>query len=350
MELINISKSWDDFSLKNINLKILDGEFFVILGPSGSGKTLLLEIIAGIHYPENGQIIYNGNDITYLPPYKRKCGFVFQDYALFPNKKVWKNIIYGARLQNRMDYKKALRKVEEFLKLFDIEHITYKYPSKISGGEMQRVALARALIIKPDILLLDEPLASLDYNTMLYLKHEIKRIHQEFQTTTIYVTHNRLEAMSLADRIAVMNNGKIVQIGTPDEIFRHPETEFVAKFVGFDNIFSGYAQFNKDLGLSEIKINNTIIYSADRLAGDIKVCIRPEDIILSTKPLKSSMRNVIQGQVIDINDLGTLFEIFIDIGTKLKVLITQNALLDLNIECGSKIYVNFKATALKLIF
>ncbi|MHA1230428.1 MAG: ATP-binding cassette domain-containing protein [Candidatus Helarchaeota archaeon] len=350
LELINIHKKWENFSLKNINLKIKKGEFFVILGPSGAGKTLLLEIIAGLHYVDTGKILFNNKDITFLPPNKRNCGFVFQDSALFPNRKVWKNIIYGAVLQNRMNYKQAVKEAEKLLKLFNIDHLTDRYPETLSGGEKQRVALARALIIRPDILLLDEPLSSLDYNTMVFLKKEIKKIHHEFEITTIYVTHNRIEAMSLADRIAVLNNGEIVQIGTPEEIFRGPQTEFVAKFVGFENIFDGKAIYNEKLGLSEIKIDSTIIYSADVLNGNVKVCIRPEDIILSVMPLKSSMRNVIKGKITAIDNLGTLFEVKIDIGTEVKVLITQNALLDLKIDIGSEIYVNFKATALKTIY
>ncbi|MHA1310055.1 MAG: tungstate ABC transporter ATP-binding protein WtpC [Candidatus Helarchaeota archaeon] len=349
LELQNISKKWQDFNLDNINLAINEGEFFVILGPSGAGKTLLLELIAGIHYADKGKIIYNGKDITLLPPHKRNCGFVFQDSALFPNKKAWKNIAYGIRLQKGIKYKKVMEKVMEFLKLFKIEHVANRYPSTLSGGEKQRVALARALIINPNILLLDEPLASVDYNTMVQLKGEIKRIHKEFKPITIYVTHNRLEAMSLADRIAVMNKGKIIQVGTPDEIFRNPQSEFVAKFIGFDNIFSGTAKFNKEIGLSEIQIDSMTIYSADKLYGNVKVCIRPEDIILSRQPLKSSMRNVINGTIVKIDDLGTLFEVSINIGTIIKVLITQNALLDLGLSVGSKIYVNFKSVALKTI-
>jgi len=349
LELINVSKRWDNFNLKNINLKIRDNEFFVILGPSGAGKTLLLEVIAGLHYLDNGKIKFNGKDITNYPPEERNIGFVFQDLALFPNKKVWKNIIYGAKLRKRTNHKEALEKVINFLKLFKIEHLAHRYPDTLSGGEKQRVALARALIIKPKILLLDEPLSSLDYNSMLELKKEIKRIHQEFKTTTIYVTHNRIEAATLADRIAIINEGKIVQIGTPDEIFRFPKTEFVAKFIGFENILKGIANYNNETGLSEIRINKTIIYSSDRLSGNVKVCIRPEDIILSSEPLKSSIRNVILGNIINIEDLGSLYEVTIDIGTNLKALITHQALLELNLKIGSKIYVNFKATALKTI-
>lgn len=349
LKIENVSKTWGDFSLKNINLEIEDGEFFVVLGPSGAGKTLLLEVIAGIHFLELGKIFFKYKDITHLAPDKRNIGFVFQDAALFPNKKVWKNIIYGAKLKNRMPHSEAVKKAEEFLSLFDIQHITYRYPPTLSGGEKQRAALARALIIEPDILLLDEPLASVDYNTLLRLKKEIKRIHQKFKTTTIYVTHNRSEAMSLADRIGVMNDGRIIQVGTPDEIFRKPNSEFVAKFIGFDNIFEGRAEYIEDKGLSEININGDIIYSPDKLHGEVKVCIRPEDIVLSKEPLNSSMRNCIRGIVNSVDDLGTFFDVRIDIGTSIKVLITQNALIDLDITLGSEIYVNFKAVALRTI-
>ncbi|MBD3226794.1 MAG: ATP-binding cassette domain-containing protein, partial [Candidatus Lokiarchaeota archaeon] len=327
---------------------INDEEFFVILGPSGAGKTLLLEIIAGIHFPEEGEIYYNGKNITYSQPHQRNCGFVFQNAALFPNKRVWKNIIYGAKLRNRMSHKKAIKRAEELLKLFAIDYITYRYPFTLSGGEKQRVALARALIIEPDILLLDEPLASVDYNTMHRLKNEIKNIHEKFKTTTIYVTHNRLEAMTLADRIAVMKKGEIEQIGTPDEIFRRPKNEFVAKFIGFDNIFEGEAEYNSETGLTEIELSQTDekIFSSRDLNGKVKLCIRPEDIILSNKPLKSSMRNAIEGEIIGVNDLGQVFEVKIDIGVPLKSIITHSAFIELNLDAKSNIYINFKASAL----
>ena len=346
--LENINKKWDGFELTNINLKIKDGEFVVVLGPSGAGKTLLLEIIAGIHYPDSGKMYFNGKDITHLPPEKRNIGFVFQDYALFPHKQVWENVGYGLDVR-KIPQDVKLDLIEEYLVLVGMVKLAKRYPSTLSGGEQQRVALARALIIEPDIFLLDEPLAALDYNTMIQLKDEIIRIQKQMKITTVYVTHNRLEAITLADRIIIMNKGKIVQVGSSDEIFKHPKDEFVAQFTGFENIFQGVSKYDPNTKIATINCNQFEIQTATSKEGDVKACIRPESIVVSTSAPKSSIRNVFEGKIIDFIDEGVIIKLKIDIGREISALITHQSFIDLGLDVNSTVYIGFKAVDVQIL-
>ncbi|MHA1300017.1 MAG: tungstate ABC transporter ATP-binding protein WtpC [Candidatus Helarchaeota archaeon] len=346
--LEKINKKWLNFELKDINLKVDDGEFLVVLGPSGAGKTLLLEIIAGIHYPDSGKIYFNGEDITHLPPEKRNTGFVFQDYALFPHKQVWENVGYGLDVR-KVVLEEKLYRIEQMLKTIGILELAKRYPSTLSGGEQQRVALARALIIEPSIFLLDEPLSALDYNTMIKLKDEIIKIQKEMKIMTIYVTHNRMEAITLADRIVVMNNGKIEQIGDPNEIFKHPKNEFVAQFTGFENIFQGVSKYDPETMLSTIDCGDFEIQTATTKEGNIKIGIRPESIVISTNRPKSSMRNVFEGKIIDVSDEGVIIKLKIDIGQEISALITHQSFIDLNLDLNSTVYLAFKAVDVQVL-
>ncbi|MFX0135327.1 MAG: tungstate ABC transporter ATP-binding protein WtpC [Candidatus Hodarchaeota archaeon] len=346
--LENINKKWDGFQLTNINLEIKDGEFLVVLGPSGAGKTLLLEIIAGIHYPDSGKMYFNGKDITKMPPEKRNIGFVFQDYALFPHKQVWENVGYGLDVR-KIPQDKKLDLIEEYLVLVGMVKYAKRYPSTLSGGEQQRVALARALIVEPDIFLLDEPLAALDYNTMIQLKDEIIRIQKQMKITTVYVTHNRLEAITLADRIVIMNKGKIVQVGSPDEIFKHPKDEFVAQFTGFENIFQGMSKYDPNTKIATINCNQFKIQTATSKEGEVKACIRPESIVVSTSAPKSSIRNVFEGKIIDFIDEGVIIKLKIDIGQEISALITHQSFIDLGLDVNSKVYIGFKAVDVQIL-
>jgi len=234
LKLQNVYKQLGEFHLKDINLEINSGEYFVILGPTGTGKTVVLELIAGMYHPDRGEIYFENENWLNTCPEHRGIGFVYQDYELFPHLTVKENIIFGLKIRK---YSSTVinKKLNEMVEMFGIGHLLDRYPSTLSGGEQQRTALARALITSPKILLLDEPLSALDPRSKEVFQQELKRIHQTLKTTTLHVTHDFNEAMYLADRIGVMRNGEIAQVGTPEEIFRRPKDTFVASFVGIKN-------------------------------------------------------------------------------------------------------------------
>lgn len=230
LEIKNIQLRLGRFALNNIDLKINLGEYFVILGPSGSGKTVLLETIAGLYRPDSGNILYNKNDITLLPPEKRDIGFVYQDYELFPHMTVEDNIIFGLKIRG-MNKKIILEKLYKLVSMLKIEHLLKRYPNKLSGGEKQRVALARAIIISPKILLLDELLSALDIMIKPTLQQEIKNIHKEFKSTIIHVTHDIEEAIFLADRIGIMSDGNLLKVLESDEISNRLDLTSIFKYL-----------------------------------------------------------------------------------------------------------------------
>jgi putative spermidine/putrescine transport system ATP-binding protein len=236
LELIGARKVYGQaVAVEHADLAIERGTFLSLLGPSGCGKTTTLRMIAGFEQPSAGTIRLDGADITRLPPSRRHMGIVFQSYALFPNMTVAQNIAFGLRLR-RVSSRERARKVAELLGLIDLEHLGGRFPHQLSGGQQQRVALARALAIEPQVLLLDEPLSALDAKIRVSLRNEIRAIQRTLRITTIYVTHDQEEALSLSDQIVVMNKGRIEQIGTPLEIYNHPRTPFVASFVGTLNV------------------------------------------------------------------------------------------------------------------
>lgn len=232
-----VTRSYGDFkALDDVSVTIEKGEFFSLLGPSGCGKTTLLRIIAGFDYPDTGSVAFDNKDVLSLPPEKRQSNTIFQTYALFPHLTVYENVAFPLRLR-RMDKKTIEAKVNEYIRLVQLEEHLYKKPSMLSGGQKQRVAIARALINEPSVLLLDEPLSALDAKLRQNLLIELDHIHDQVGITFIYVTHDQAEALSVSDRIAVMNKGKVLQIGTPYEIYEAPATRFVAQFIGEANIF-----------------------------------------------------------------------------------------------------------------
>jgi molybdate/tungstate transport system ATP-binding protein len=340
IKLENVSKKWGNFSIQNVNFKIKNNEYFVVLGPTGAGKTLLLETIAGFHYPDTGKIMMNNQNVTFFPPEKRNIGFVYQDFMLFPHKTIFENIAYGLRIK-KVKVKDVETEVEKMAELVNVKNILHRYPKTLSGGEKQRTAIARALIIKPKILLMDEPLSALDALTQKNLRDELKKIHKETGVTTVHVTHDQEEALILGDRIGIMDKGKIVQIGTPEQIFRKPLTEFVANFVGVENIFTGTAEIKENI--TEIKIKNVVLYSTVRKSGKVNISVRPEDIIISKEKMKTSARNILYGNVVEIKDKGAIIQLKIDCGLPFVAVITRQSFLDLNINIGSKIYLYFKA-------
>ena len=292
IKIENINKSYDGVQvLKNINLNIEDGEFFSILGPSGCGKTTLLRMIAGFIEPDSGAIYLGDEDIISLPPNERNVNTIFQKYALFPHLSVYENVAFPLRIK-KIDEATIDEEVKKFIKMVGLSEHIYKKPNQLSGGQQQRVSIARALINKPGVLLLDEPLSALDAKLRQNLLIELDTIHDEVGITFIFITHDQQEALSISDRIAVMNEGKVLQVGTPAEVYEAPADSFVADFIGENNFFDGriisiqnetYATLvNDDLG--------ELIFEMDKPAkvGDyVQVSIRPEKIKLSkTKPKK----------------------------------------------------------------
>jgi ABC-type Fe3+/spermidine/putrescine transport system ATPase subunit len=225
-------------AVDGVSLEIADGELFTLLGPSGCGKTTLLRLIAGFHRPDAGRVRFGERDVTDLPPYARNIGMVFQNYALWPHMTVFQNVAYGLRLRRLRGPALAAR-VEEGLRKVNLSGLGVRYPGQLSGGQQQRVALARALVLNPDILLLDEPLSNLDAKIRVQVRAEIRTLQQELGITTVYVTHDQEEALSLSDRVAVMREGRVLQLGPPRELYERPRTRFVADFVGTNNLVPG---------------------------------------------------------------------------------------------------------------
>ncbi len=268
--LRDVRLSREGFELTIPELEVKDGEFFTLLGPSGCGKTTTLRIIAGFEKAD-GRVYFGNEDVTDRPPYERNIGIVFQDYALFPHMTVFDNVAFGLRMR-KVPEEEVRREVKEVLSLVGLEGFEKRYPEQLSGGQQQRVALARALVIKPRLLLLDEPLSNLDAKIRERLRGVIKRIQRELGITTIYVTHDQEEAMAISDRIAVMRNGRIIQVGEPLELYYHPKDEFVATFLGIGNLLELEAEGGRAcLG--------GLCFETGR-EGKVKVFFRPESVIV----------------------------------------------------------------------
>jgi molybdate/tungstate transport system ATP-binding protein len=343
-----VYKDWKEFKLQEINLEVKQGEYFVILGPTGAGKTLLLETIAGFYIPDRGEVWLEGREVTCVPSEKRGIGFIYQDYSLFPHMTVEQNILFGLRVQNTSATETNRKRVQELMEWLNISQLAHRYPRTLSGGEQQKVAIARAIAIKPRILLLDEPLSALDRRTQDYLRDELKRVKAEFGITMVHVTHDQTEAMLLADRIAVMMQGRIVQVGTPREIFNKPLNEELADFVGIENILPGVIRSNEQ-GIIEIEVDSsTVVYAVSEFRdGAVKVFVRPENIILSKHVDQSSARNVMKGQIERQYEAGPLVRVKLDNG--LVSLITRQARDELKLQQGDEVFATFKATAVHVV-
>lgn len=313
LSIKDIKKSFNKIEvLKGINLEIEKGEFICFLGPSGCGKTTLLRIIAGLETPSSGNIFLNEKDITKLDPSLRNLSMVFQSYALFPNMTVYENIEYGLKKRIK-DKEKRKEKIMEVLNLVGLEHISFKYPDEMSGGQQQRVSLARALALEPNILLLDEPLSALDAKVRENLRNEIKDIQLKLGITTIMVTHDQEEALTMGDKIAVINGGEIVQYGTPKEIYNNPKDIFVADFIGKINFIT-----NSE---SEIYV------------------IRPENINYSLTEKENYIETIIK----KIEFRGAFYRIFLDKNSEDILLdIMSKEMEKYNLKVGDKLFINLE--------
>jgi len=269
-------------ALDCVDLTIGRGELFFLFGPSGCGKTTLLRHIAGFYQPDEGRILFDGEDVTYRPPYKRNTGMVFQNYALWPHLTVEKNVAFGLE-ERRLPKREIETSVREALRSVHLEHASQRKINELSGGQQQRVALARAMVVRPNCLLLDEPLSNLDAKLRLEMRIEIRRICRENRLTAVYVTHDQQEALSIADRIAVMDAGKILQVGTPAEIYRQPRNRLVAEYIGEANFLkvriTGRNEF-VDLDLDGIQLRAAVPsdFGDKNTGANITICLRPEAI------------------------------------------------------------------------
>ena len=330
LDLRGIRKEFGAFvALQNINLNIRKGEFVCFLGPSGCGKTTLLRIIAGLEVQSRGEIWQGGKDISLLPPARRDYGIVFQSYALFPNLSVADNVGYG--LTNRKVPRAEInQRVSELVKLVGLPGSEGKYPSQLSGGQQQRIALARALATSPGLLLLDEPLSALDALERVRLRSEIRALQQKLGVTTIMVTHDQEEALSVADRIVVMNHGVIEQVGTAEEVYREPASPFVADFVGKVNVVPGRVR----AGVLEA---GTLRLPGDGADRDVRVYLRPEDVL--ARPIADGDEHVFDSVIEKIEFLGSYCHVHVGTAAlaphKLTVYLSLNYLAEAQLQVGS---------------
>ena len=317
-------------AVDGVSFKVRDGEFFTMLGPSGSGKTTCLRMIAGFEQPTSGQIRLFDQDVTALPPYEREVNTVFQDYALFPHMDVGENIGYGLMVRKVPKAERA-RRVSELLELVRLSGLEKRKPSELSGGQRQRVALARALILRPKVLLLDEPLGALDLKLRQEVQMELKSIQSEVGITFIFVTHDQEEALTMSDRIAVFDLGRIEQIGAPSDLYEHPRTSFVATFVGTSNLISGQA--------------------AERITGSKEMfAIRPEKIRLLEASSEAGGMCAVDGLVRDVIYVGmhTRYQVAIDSGQEVTV-VEQNLEPATQVAVGQQVRLAWPATANSLL-
>lgn len=305
IELKNISKSFgDNVILENFDFKVKKDEFLTILGPSGCGKTTILRLIGGFEEPDEGQILFNGEDITNKEAYERRINTVFQKYALFPHMNVFENIAFGLKIK-KMDKKVIKEKVSEVLKLVNLSGFENREIESLSGGQQQRIAIARALVNEPDVLLLDEPLGALDLKLRQAMQIELKRIQKSVGVTFIYVTHDQEEALSMSDTVVVLNNGEIQQMDSPINIYNEPKNAFVADFIGESNIIKG--RMLEDFKVRFLDYDFPCVDKGFRANEDVEVVVRPEDVLLVDENYQ------IEGTVTSLVFKGVHYEMTVDI-------------------------------------
>ena len=326
----------DNIIIEDLSLDIKQGEFFTLLGPSGCGKTTLLRMIAGFNSIENGDFYFNEKRINDLDPSKRNIGMVFQNYAIFPHLTVEQNVEFG--LKNRKVSKDVMKaETDKFLKLMQIDEYRDRMPDRLSGGQQQRVALARALVIKPDVLLMDEPLSNLDAKLRVEMRTAIKEIQNSIGITTVYVTHDQEEAMAVSDRIAVMKDGEIQHLGQPKDIYQRPANLFVATFIGKTNVLKGTLDASTlkiagkyDVNLNNIKDKNT--------KGNVTISIRPEEFVIDESQAKDGMKAFIDSSV--FLGLNTHYFAHLENGEKLEIV--QESKIDNINPKGTEVYLKVK--------
>jgi spermidine/putrescine transport system ATP-binding protein len=312
VKLVDLVKRFADVTaVAGINLEMLPGEFFSLLGPSGCGKTTTLRLIAGFERPDEGQILLDDADMAQVPPHKRNVNTVFQNYALFPHLNVFENVAFGLRYKE-VSKQEIKQKVHEALALVRLEGLEKRRPSQLSGGQQQRVALARALVLNPAVLLLDEPLGALDAKLRKALQIELKALQEEVGITFIYVTHDQEEALTMSDRLAVMSNGRVEQVGTPSEVYEEPRTTYVADFLGVSNLMDARGEGPDGNGRCKVRLGDFSLLAGQGESdarGEAKIVIRPERVGL--EPQGATGENRVPGMVERVVYVGSILQVIV---------------------------------------
>ncbi len=340
IEVRNIRKTFGDFvALDDVSLKVETGELLALLGMSGSGKTTLLRIISGLELPDSGSVLFHGSDTTALSVRSRRVGFVFQHYALFRHMTVFENVAFGLRVKprnGRPPKERIKARVHELLSLVQLDTMADRFPSQLSGGQRQRVALARALAVEPEVLLLDEPFGALDAKVRMELRRWLRRLHDELHITSVFVTHDQEEALELADRVVVMNAGRIEQIGTPAEVYHHPANPFVYNFLGNVNLFHGRVEDGRVL----IDGTAVALEGERHLNGDVPratVYVRPHLLELS---LKAGGDDEFRATVVHVNSAGpkVKVELITESGDPVFAELDHERFAELNLRKGMRVF------------
>ena len=342
-------------AVDHLNLEIKDGEFFTFLGPSGCGKTTTLRMIAGFYYPTKGIIRFGEKDMTRVPPEKRNTGMVFQNYALFPHMTVFENVAFGLRVR-KISTNELKTRVQDVLRKVRLEKYSDRQVSQLSGGQQQRVALARALVIEPEILLLDEPLSNLDAKLRDEMRSEILRLQKEYKITTIYVTHDQAEALSMSDRIAVFNFGVCHQVGTPSEIYNQPANDFVASFIGEINLFpvkvdrveQEHVFVSVQVGSKskELAVHNHPYNFNPDTKSDLSLSIRPEAIKIFEKQTDGT--NILKGKIEEVEFFGSVINLSVNVeGLLLQVNLLNNR--SNHLKSGADVWVQLPEDQIRII-
>ncbi|WP_410508497.1 ATP-binding cassette domain-containing protein [Methanosarcina hadiensis] len=349
LEVRDLSLDIGNFELNGIGLKAEKEDYLALIGPTGSGKSLLLETIIGFYRPEKGRIILEGKDITDLPPDMRHISIVYQDHMLFPHMDVFKNIAYALRKKLR-DKKQIETEVKQISEVLGIRELMHRKPATLSGGEKQRATLARSLVVRPKLLLLDEPFSALDARTKERIREMLKKAIREYSTTVLHVTHDFEDVWALANRVVVIKKGEVMQAGDLESIFRRPSPDFVAEFLG-TNVLKGKVKTIEGK-LAVIEAGNMRIYSSDPAepGEEVTVSIRPEEVILARETVESSARNILRGRISGIFKKEHVVVVNVEIGGKeIKTVITPTSCEMLGLEPGKGIYAVFKASNAKII-
>lgn len=349
LEIKNISKTYKDFALSNFSINVEKGDYFMILGVSGAGKSLLLELIAGLVKPDSGKIIIDGKDITDQKIQNRKIGLLFQDYAIFPHLSVKDNIAYPLRLK-RFNSSQLKAGIHEFAEKTGVLHLLHRDTSTLSGGELQRVALARTLAMEPECLLLDEPLAALDVQLKEGLRTLLRKLNRD-GLTIIHITHDFEETISLANQIAVLHDGKIVQQGSPQNVFRNPGNEFVARMTGIKNFFktrlSGKSPGGSVTATINDKVQINIISDHSNCIGNI--LIRRRDIQVMANMPEVCAENCFEGTVAEIIPQKIGMDAVIDIGIPVTANISEKQFKELGLVISKKVWISFKPEVIRFL-